>query len=72
MHYVIVVEETNDGFSAYVPDLPGCVSIGSTRDELEKNIQEAITFHLEGMKEDGMAFPKPTTEAMTMVVPDVA
>ena len=66
MHYVVVVEETHTGYSAYVPDLPGCISVGDSQDELEKNIHEAILFHIEGMKEDGIAIPKPTTMALTL------
>lgn len=72
MHYVIVIEKTETGYSAYVPDLEGCVSVGNTREEIENNIQEAILFHLEGMNEDGLEIPKPKTEAMTMIIPKVA
>ncbi len=50
MHYVIVIERTETGYSAYVPDLQGCVSVGDTREEIENNVQDAILFHLEGMK----------------------
>jgi predicted RNase H-like HicB family nuclease len=53
--YLIVVEQTEAGYSAYVPDLPGCVSTGQTREDVEKNMQEAIAFHLDGMREDGQA-----------------
>lgn len=72
MHYVIVIEKTETGYSAYVPDLQGCVSVGDTREEIENNIQEAILFHLEGMNEDGLEIPIPKTEAMTMIIPKVA
>jgi predicted RNase H-like HicB family nuclease len=53
--YLIVVEQTEAGYSAYVPDLPDCVSTGQTREDVEKNMQEAIAFHLDGMREDGQA-----------------
>jgi predicted RNase H-like HicB family nuclease len=53
--HLIVVEETKTGFSAYSPDLPGCVSTGRTREEVEKNMQEAIAFHVDGMNEEGVA-----------------
>ena len=66
MHYVIVVEETETGYSAYVPDLPGCISVGSSKEEIEKNIQEAVLFHLEGMKEDGVEIPKPKRAGMSI------
>ncbi len=72
MRYLIVIEETNDGFSAYVPDLPGCISVGTTRSEIENNIQEAIIFHLEGMKEDGLKIPVPKTEGVSLLIPHVA
>jgi predicted RNase H-like HicB family nuclease len=71
MRYLIVIEETNSGFSAYVPDLAGCIAIGDSREEIEDNIQEAILFHLEGMKEDGIEIPKSTTDGLTMLIPSV-
>ncbi|MEO6907421.1 MAG: type II toxin-antitoxin system HicB family antitoxin [Abditibacteriaceae bacterium] len=61
MKYLIVVEPTNTGFSAYSPDLPGCVSTGRTRDEVEINMHEAIEFHLEGLREEGFPIPKPSS-----------
>ena len=61
--YLIIIEPTSTGFSAYSPDLPGCVSTGSTREEVEKNMQEAIVFHLDGLREDGEAVPPAQTEA---------
>ncbi len=61
MRFAIVIEKAENNYSAYVPDLPGCVSTGQTVEEVEKNIREAIQFHLEGLKEDGLAIPSPTT-----------
>ena len=72
MKYVIVIETTNTGFSAYVPDLPGCISVGKTRSEVEGYIQESIMLHIEGLKEDGEEIPNPTTETMTMDIPNLA
>ena len=72
MRYLIVIEETETGYSAYVPDLPGCVTVGDTREEIESHIQEAILFHLEGMKADGEKIPAPKTEALSMVIPSMA
>jgi len=72
MKYVIVIESTADGYSAYVPDLPGCISVGDSKEEVEIHIQEAILLHLEGMREDGLSIPKPTTETVTMLIPNVA
>ena len=72
MRYLVIIEETRTGFSAYVPDLPGCVSVGDSREEIEANIHEAIMLHIEGMKEDGLEIPKPKTEAVNMIIPKVA
>jgi predicted RNase H-like HicB family nuclease len=58
--YAIVIEKAEGNFSAYVPDLPGCVATGSTLDEATANIREAIEFHLEGLIEDGQPVPEPT------------
>jgi predicted RNase H-like HicB family nuclease len=60
MRYAVVIEKTNNNYSAYVPDLPGCVSTGDTVSEVETTIREAIEFHLEGMREDCLSIPKPT------------
>ncbi len=57
--YLIVIEDTETGFSAYSPDLPGCVSTGATREEVERNMHEAIAFHLHGLREEGQAVPEP-------------
>jgi predicted RNase H-like HicB family nuclease len=57
--YLIVIEETPTGFSAHSPDLPGCVSTGETRQEIELNMREAIAFHLDGLREEGQAVPEP-------------
>ena len=63
--YVVVVEKVPDSnYSAYVPDLPGCVSTGDTREEVERNIREAIEFHLEGIREDGDPIPEPGTNVI--------
>lgn len=63
MKYLIVIEPTSTGFSAYSPDLPGCVSTGASREECERNMHEAIAFHLEGLREEGEPVPAPTTSA---------
>jgi len=59
MRYMVVVEEGPSSFGAYVPDLPGCVSVGSSREEVLRTIQEAIEFHLEGIKDQGASVPQP-------------
>jgi predicted RNase H-like HicB family nuclease len=63
MQYLIVIEQTETGYSAYSPDLPGCVSTGATREEVEQNMHEAVEFHLEGLKLEGLEIPHPTTSS---------
>jgi len=61
MRYAIIIEPANDNFSAYVPDLPGCVATGATLEETEQAMREAIEFHIEGLREDGAPVPPPTS-----------
>jgi predicted RNase H-like HicB family nuclease len=61
--YLIIIEETETGFSAYSPDIAGCVATGRTREEAESAMREAIAFHLDGMREDGLPLPRPTSVA---------
>jgi len=61
MKYLIIIEKAKSNYSAYVPDLPGCVSTGKTVEQVRRNMQEAIDFHLEGMREDGAIIPKPSS-----------
>ena len=62
MRYAIVIETAGTNFSAYVPDLPGCVAVGESLAEVERQIREAIEFHLEGMREDGSPIPPPSSK----------
>jgi len=57
MRYAVVIEKAEANFSAYVPDLPGCVATGATLEELEAEIRGAIVFHVDGLREDGLAIP---------------
>jgi predicted RNase H-like HicB family nuclease len=59
--FLIIVEETDTGYSAYSPDVPGCGSTGKTREEVERNIQHAIEFHLEGLRTEGYDIPEPNS-----------
>ena len=59
--YAVVIEKGPNNYSAFVPDLPGCITTGRTVEEIEENIREAIELHLEGMREDGEPIPEPTT-----------
>ncbi len=61
MRYLFVIEKTSTGYSAYCPDLPGCVATGATREECETNMREAVEFHLAGMREDNDRIPEPTS-----------
>ncbi|MBW4542740.1 MAG: type II toxin-antitoxin system HicB family antitoxin [Myxacorys chilensis ATA2-1-KO14] len=63
MQYLIVIEKTETGYSAYSPDLLGCVSTGATREEVEQNMHEAMAFHLDGLKLEGLEIPQPTTSS---------
>ncbi len=68
MRYAVVIERTGTGYSAYVPDLPGCVAAGNGLGEVEGLIHEAIAMHLEGMKEDGLSIPPPASVVEYMEV----
>ena len=61
MRYAIVIEKAEGNYSAYVPDLPGCVATGATVADVETHIREAIEFHLEGLREDGTPIPPPAS-----------
>jgi predicted RNase H-like HicB family nuclease len=61
MRYAIVIEKGATSYGASVPDLPGCVAVGETLDEAKELIQEAIAFHLEGLRAEGLPIPEPTT-----------
>ncbi len=61
MRYAVVIENSGCNYSAYVPDLPGCIATGATESEVEQQIREAIEFHLDGMREDGTPIPPPSS-----------
>lgn len=63
MRYLIVIEQTATGFSAYSPDLPGCIATGASRDEVEREMKAAIAFHLEGLRAEGLPIPPPSTSS---------
>jgi predicted RNase H-like HicB family nuclease len=63
MRYAVVIENAGDNYSAYVPDLPGCVATGKTVADVERELREAIRFHIEGLKEDGLPVPPPSAVA---------
>jgi predicted RNase H-like HicB family nuclease len=61
--YLIILEETATGFSAYSPDLPGCIATGATREETEQEMHDAIEFHIEGLRRAGQPVPRPASSA---------
>lgn len=61
MKYAILIEKGDTSYGASVPDLPGCIAVGKTLEEVQQLIREAIAFHLEGLKEEGLPIPEPTT-----------
>lgn len=63
VRYVVIVEQGENGFGAYVPDLPGCAAVGETKDEALRLIQEAIKLHLEGLRQEGLPIPKPSSSS---------
>jgi predicted RNase H-like HicB family nuclease len=58
MKCLVIIEETKTGYSAFSPDLPGCIAAGSSKEEVEKNMKDAVVFHLEGMGQEGLEVPQ--------------
>ncbi len=69
MRYLIVIEASETGFSAYSPDLPGCVATGRTRQEVEAQMREAIEFHIEGLRQEGQEVPRGTSYSTYIEIP---
>ena len=69
MKYLIVIEQTATGYSAYSPDVSGCVATGATREEAEREMKSAIAFHLDGLRAEGMPFPKAQSSSSYVEVP---
>ena len=69
MKYLIVIERTATGYSAYSPDLPGCIATGSTREEVEREMNDALAFHLDGLKAEGLAIPEPSSSSSYVEIP---
>jgi predicted RNase H-like HicB family nuclease len=66
--YTIIIERAEGNYSAYCPDLPGCIATGSTLEETIQRMKEAIKFHLEGLKEEKIAIPEPSTKAVSIEI----
>ncbi len=69
MRYTIVIEKTRTGFSAYAPDVPGCVAAGRTQVEVRKRMAEALDFHLEGLQWEGLPIPQPSVKVERLHIP---
>jgi len=69
VRYAVVIEKGETSYGGYVPDLPGCVAVAKTMEEVERLIREAIAFHIEGMRADGLPIPAPTTRAEYVEAP---
>jgi len=69
MRYLIVIEKTDTGYSAYSPDLDGCVATGATREQVEREMRAAIAFHLDGLRQDGRPIPAPHASSAYVDVP---
>ena len=69
MKYLVIIEETKTGYSAFSPDLPGCIAAGSSKEEVEKNMKDAVAFHLEGMNHEGLEVPQPHSFSTYLEVP---
>jgi predicted RNase H-like HicB family nuclease len=72
MEYAVIIAKTGTGYSAHVPDLPGCIATGRTLATTRKRMREALALHLKGMREDGIQIPRPTTLAEQVDVDDAA
>ena len=68
MNYLVVIEPTETGFSAYSPDLPGCIATGATEREVEQEMREAMEFHVEGLRLEGYAVPVPSTRSAYIAI----
>lgn len=69
MRYLVVIEKTRTGFSAYSPDLDGCVAVGTTHEDVERNMREAIEMHVEGLRKEGIEVPRPTASSTYVEIP---
>lgn len=68
--FLIVIEKGKNSYGAYSPDIPGCVAVGKTKEEVEQKMYEAITFHIEGLQEDGLPLPVNESSAEFLVLPE--
>lgn len=69
MKYLVVIEKTSTGYSAYSPDLPGCIAAADTKDGVQREMQDAVAFHLDGLRQEGMPIPEPHSTSSYVDVP---
>jgi len=69
MKYFVVIEKTSTGYSAYSPDLPGCIATADTKDEVQREMQDAVAFHLDDLRQEGIAIPEPHSTSSYVEVP---
>ena len=69
MRYLVIVEETSTGYSAYSPDVPGCIATAASVEDVQREMAAAIAFHLEGMRNEGLSLPAPHTSSLYVDVP---
>ena len=69
MKYLIVIERTSSGNSAYSPDLPGCIAAAGTKEEVQREMKDAIAFHVDGLREEGLAIPEPHSTSSYVEIP---
>ena len=70
MRYLIIIEATETGFSAYAPDLPGCIAAAETKDEVQRDMADAMAFHWEGLRKERMVIPEPRSSSLYVDVPE--
>jgi predicted RNase H-like HicB family nuclease len=69
MKYLVVIEKTSTGYSAYFPDLPGCIATADTKDDVQREMQDAVAFHLDGLRQEGKPIPEPHSTSSYVDVP---
>ena len=69
MKYLIVIEKTTTGYSAYSPDLPGCIATADTEEEIQREMRQTIAFHLDGLRQEGMPIPEPQSSSSYVEIP---
>jgi predicted RNase H-like HicB family nuclease len=64
MEYLVIIEKTDRNYSAYLPDIPGCIATGDTKEDVLNRLKKALVMHVEGLREDGLPIPEPTSQSV--------